>query len=164
MVILLDRFTHSPNSKDYGFYSTDHQFTKSFDLHKHCAELHVVFWTHSFSQRENAVEASFSRLYVSIEFDSSMLSVSSLSDAIDIVSCQLPEGFYLADVKVNVPNEEERRCICPKYAVFLLIILILIFRSLHLHQANFFAFKHPTLVNESWRVQGNILGLWILQL
>uniref|UniRef100_A0A0N5AHN8 C3H1-type domain-containing protein n=1 Tax=Syphacia muris TaxID=451379 RepID=A0A0N5AHN8_9BILA len=87
---------------------------------EYCIRMKASFLEYVFRkcQRDNAVEASYLRLYVSIEFDDSVSKVFSLMNATEIVDCRLPEGFYEADIKINFPSKEERKDICSKYASY----------------------------------------------
>uniref|UniRef100_A0A915C9P9 C3H1-type domain-containing protein n=1 Tax=Parascaris univalens TaxID=6257 RepID=A0A915C9P9_PARUN len=69
-------------------------------------------------QRDNAVEASSSRAYISIEFDDLPLSNDSIKTAFDVVDCQLPNAFLEAVIVTNSVSERDAELICKKYAAF----------------------------------------------
>uniref|UniRef100_A0A9J2PAX4 C3H1-type domain-containing protein n=1 Tax=Ascaris lumbricoides TaxID=6252 RepID=A0A9J2PAX4_ASCLU len=69
-------------------------------------------------QRDNAIEASSSRAYISIEFDDLPLSNDSIRTAFDVVDCQLPNPFLEAVIVPNGVSERDAELICKKYATF----------------------------------------------
>ncbi|VDK81797.1 unnamed protein product [Litomosoides sigmodontis] len=67
-------------------------------------------------QRENAVEQARNRLYVSIEFDFTLVETE-LKNAVDMVDCKLPDNFNAGVLAMPCPvSVEQKESLCKHYS------------------------------------------------
>lgn len=75
-------------------------------------------FNHSYfcSQRENAIEESQKRLYISIDFDELLLAPP-FSNELETVDCSLPSCFYESVIAVNSVNDCQKAKLCKRFKV-----------------------------------------------
>lgn len=93
----------------------DSKYLAEFSARMNASYLEYVFRK---CQRDNAVEASCSRAYLSVEFDDLPSLLTAISQAVDVVGCGLPQGFYEPVIQPVASSDQQQKLICSRYAAF----------------------------------------------